>query len=935
MLFVPRSPLGYASRLMGRLFGRLVDLRDGEGPALARTAVILFGLIAGHTMLETARDALFLGTLPPVRLTWVYALLAVLALGFSEVNNRFVGLFGRRNALILTLIFAAFGTVLFYLRPMRGPEVFGLYLWSAVLGTVLVVQFWLLAGHVFTVSQGKRLFGILAAGGVLGAVVGALVSVAAVRFAGVHELLVGAAALFLATAWVATTMPSDELAEDIRRLHRQRRRWAGGFRALQEQPFLLRLAMATGLATMAVLTCDYLFKSVAASRFTPEELGPFFAQYYALLNSVALAAQVLVAGALVRRLGTIAAFLVLPGLLVAGGAGIMLSGAALGSILLTKGADGALRHSLHRISLELLWMPVDDALKNRTKPLVDAVGVRGSQALAAGGLFVLASFGVDRPMVLSGVLAALAVAWLCLGFSLRRPYLDLFRDALRREGPNEAHGALRLDIRSVEVVVEALSSRNEEQVLAAIDLLASNGHDRLIPALILYHESEAVLLRALDTITHPDRKDWVALAERLLTHASEPVRVKALQVLARAGYIGPVEERLLDVSPMVRGQAAFWLASKETGERPASDHPAVRQIFEMSGPAGARAQVGVLEAVRDSGDRRWAETLLECAENKEGSVSEAALIAMAKVPDPRFIPALIARLDRRDQRPLVRDALVALGNPAREALARAVQDPSLPRSIRIHVPRSISKFRDQAAADLLFEILQHEPDGAIRYKALRGLGRLVAEQPEVRIDMARIEARAQHELLEYLRMLSLELPLRRSLAGAPPRSRASGELLCDLLVDKQKQAMERAFRLLQIAHPRESIHSVATALESRDRKVRARALEYIEALTLASKAPQHREVLRLVGDDLEPEERLRRASPFLERVPKTGDEALSTLIREPDEAVASLAAYHALERGDEALRKDVAAVSEHRSLGSSLQSFLELKAAREETPDVA
>src|SRR5687767_5540195 len=96
---------------------RVVDLRAGEhGPAL-RAMSALFGLIAGHTMLETARDALFLVKLPASRLGLVYAVLAGLSLIAIKVNAAFVQRFGRRNALIFTLMTAAYGTTILYLAP--------------------------------------------------------------------------------------------------------------------------------------------------------------------------------------------------------------------------------------------------------------------------------------------------------------------------------------------------------------------------------------------------------------------------------------------------------------------------------------------------------------------------------------------------------------------------------------------------------------------------------------------------------------------------------------------------------------------------------------------------------------------------------------------------------------------------------------------------
>src|SRR5436190_6232 len=76
----------------------------------------------------------------------------------TAANARFVRRFGQRNALIFTLLAAAYGTTVLHFTPLRPFALFVLYTWSALLGTVLGVQFWMFAGQRFTVTQGKRLF---------------------------------------------------------------------------------------------------------------------------------------------------------------------------------------------------------------------------------------------------------------------------------------------------------------------------------------------------------------------------------------------------------------------------------------------------------------------------------------------------------------------------------------------------------------------------------------------------------------------------------------------------------------------------------------------------------------------------------------------------------------------------------------------------------
>src|SRR5262249_40133385 len=98
---------------------------------------------------------------------------------------------------------------LLYFRPPSASLAFGLYVWSALLSSVSVVQFWLVASETFTSSQSKRLFPLISAGGVIGAVAGSGIAIFVLAVLPVSALLLVAVGIFLATALVSTFGPSE------------------------------------------------------------------------------------------------------------------------------------------------------------------------------------------------------------------------------------------------------------------------------------------------------------------------------------------------------------------------------------------------------------------------------------------------------------------------------------------------------------------------------------------------------------------------------------------------------------------------------------------------------------------------------------------------------------------------------------------------------
>src|SRR5262245_3441602 len=92
---------------------RLVDIRAGEGRSIASAFFALLGITAGHTLLETARDALFLAKLPASRLPWMYLAIAGIGLALARVNRRRSGRTQGRYAVTVSLVAAAGITLAF------------------------------------------------------------------------------------------------------------------------------------------------------------------------------------------------------------------------------------------------------------------------------------------------------------------------------------------------------------------------------------------------------------------------------------------------------------------------------------------------------------------------------------------------------------------------------------------------------------------------------------------------------------------------------------------------------------------------------------------------------------------------------------------------------------------------------------------------------
>jgi len=884
---------------------RLLAVRPEERRGTVAAFLTIFGTLAAHTLLETARDALFLARLPASRLAVVYLLIAIAAVAVAQApwgRRRGAGAFALSRLLALgagiTFLFWALG------RWQSALELYALYVWTGLLGSLAVLQFWMVLGDLYTLTQAKRLYSLVWTGSLLGAAAGAVTARVVADVAPASTLVLAASILLAVTA----IGPAAALGRAGRRASRPRPRatMAEGIALLKGDAYVRGLAVLVLVSTVALTLGDYVFKSAVARSVPAQDLGTFFGGVYAVLNLLALVAQVVVGGWLFRAIGLHRALWVLPALLFVGASGVALGGGLVAALLL-KGADGSLRNSLHRTGTELLYLPLADGVRTQAKPLVDLMGQRGGQALAS--LLILSESLLARgDVVLAGASAALSLVWIAWVADLKGLYLDVFRSALREGTLRPAVDMPPVDLVSLETLFAALNSADDHEVLAAMDLLAEEGRARLVPALILYHPSQRVVLRALDLFASEGRLDFLPVAERLGRHADAEIRAAALRAMTR---VRPEESFLnaacADPSPLVRATAAVGLVAGGWGGQEA------RAALEgLLAEGSEETSLALARAIAAQPSPVFEEPLLRLGE----AASERALVevarAMGAVRSPRFLPALLGFLGRREVRAEARSAFLAYEEEGLAFLDRALGDHGLPVELRRNIPRSVGLFAPAAAAGVLARHVLGEPSGAVRYRLLRGLNRLSAS-PEVRFDPALLRSATDATMAGVFRLVHWRSVLEEGAKRRPGRSTPGHDLLVQLLRDKEEQAIERLFRLLALRHRDEDFKGIYRGLHSSDPRARASSRELLENVL----EPGLRSPVLAVVDEAGDDARLARAGEAYAPEALGYEDVLSLILDGGGESLRCVAAHHVGELGLVALRPRLEAL-----LGSGTSFFL-------------
>jgi len=403
-----------------------VLLRSRRELLVAVWGAITFGaVLASYFAFRPVRDALVLDGNPD-QIPWLFTATFVAVSVVSPAWSALLARGGRRR--YVPLAFHAFAAcslgfaalVSAEVAPVAVGRVF--YVWSSVFNLFIVSVFWSLLADLLGPDTAKRLYGPIAAGGTIGAVLGPLLTRELVGAAGVPGvLLLSAALLELGAASLYALRRAGESLEGAPARDEAPPEPAlpAALRGLVRlrSPYLLAivgyvLCMATA-ATFMYLEQASITKVLLPTR---EARTALFATIDLWTNGCTFVVQMLLAAPLLTRLGP---GLVLVALPLAQGIGVTALAAApsLATLMYVQIATRTATHGLTRPARELLFTVVDRDDKYRAKNAIDTVAYRfgdfGSSWLHLG----LVSLGAGSAALVAATLPLVAV-WIALAAAL-------------------------------------------------------------------------------------------------------------------------------------------------------------------------------------------------------------------------------------------------------------------------------------------------------------------------------------------------------------------------------------------------------------------------------------------------------------------------------------------------------------------------------------
>jgi ATP:ADP antiporter, AAA family len=420
-----------------------LGLMPGEFVAVAWSFVYFFSLLSAYYMLRSVREAMAIvgGTQNiPWLFTGTFFGMVLATSAFGWVTSKY----SRKQFLPWIYYFFILNILVFFVafsyahRNQLEMVWIGrtFFVWLSVFNYFVVSVFWSFMADIYTKEQGRRLFGVISAGGSTGAILGPLVTGALVVPIGFQNLLPLSAFLLMFSVYCVA----------------QLRRWAeldpsegheivvdtampigggalAGMRQVATSPFLLAIAVGGAFASfMGTAIYIYMADLVSRNFTTTDQQTQVFALLDAATNILSLILQLMIVKQVVQRFGIGLSLAILPIVSVIGFA-LLAANPAFVVIAALQVARRSLTFGLAKPTSDMLYTVVSPEERYKAKNLVETALYRGGDLVGSWLVRIMAGLELHG---ISLVCVPVAAIWTVIAFWLGKDYKR--RDQALSEG---------------------------------------------------------------------------------------------------------------------------------------------------------------------------------------------------------------------------------------------------------------------------------------------------------------------------------------------------------------------------------------------------------------------------------------------------------------------------------------------------------------------
>lgn len=706
-------------------------------PFMVLGAVLQGGLAIGMS----AADSLFIARVGADKLPFIYACMPLVMLAYVSIYTRLLDRWGIDRLFYATMGVLALGGMLLAVllnRPVVSPVIYYIAKFYASLWYIgLYTLLWNFVDRFFDLSEAKRLFGFIAGGSAVGAIIGGFAVTELSDRIGVAWLFVGWTGSAVATVpvfrWILRNVPRVA-ASDAGEDEDGGQGLADTLRGIVGNRYVLVFTLTIFFTLLTATLCEYRYYTIFEEVLPGEaELAALFGQLYAGVNVFNLVVTLFLFQVLVRWFGVRNVAFIQPVAYLVVFSFLLMEGGFVAGLIGFVAYQG-LMTSLDNNNMNLLFNALPEKGKEATRTFME--GICEPMATASAGVFLIGAGYIMSDDGISGVGFGLAVVCLLLVLVLRVEFVKSVTANVRRswlDFSRADQGVPLLEPAEVSFLIERVEDQQAsdrerltalrhlwrqapldavERLLAWLPTMAAPTRDSALPWLrsILATDDPAILERCVAwaelhaAASHPrvleefGRRRLVPIGEgRWRQQSKDPVaRASGAVVLWQSCEAADVQLALSTIEALLQGDAdevhAGWHALGAIGEarfiprllphlrsRTFVDRYAVLQaLYPLTGPQSSRVQPELLWVMTHS--RRPEERLL-------------IIDALARINDSEIIEPLLRSLGDTvpQERRRLEHLLVGFGPRAVPAAIKVLNGTVYPLAARSIAARALAR----------------------------------------------------------------------------------------------------------------------------------------------------------------------------------------------------------------------------------------------------
>ena len=413
-----------------KLINLLTRMRPNEIRATLLSFAFVFLLMTAYFILRPVRDAMS-SDWSDTELSWLwtstffFSFLAVSLYGeiISRIKFNYVvpGVY-----VFFSITFFAFNFLSLILIDQDFiNKIF--YVWLSVFSLFHVSVFWSFISNIFSKEQAPRLFGFIASGASIGAILGPSIPILFANQVGTMNLLIIAGIILLIPVPLISWLKKIKFSElqnhniDID-VHKNtiRKDFLSGFSSLIKNPYLISISLFI-LFYVVMNTFVYFELRKLLIDFDRDARTQIWASIDLIVNILAIVTAIFFTSRITTRFGMPATLALIPTIMILGWIVVAISPILLfliGLQIIRRAGN----YSITKPGREMLFTLVDNEARYKVKPVIDIVVYRGGDMLTAWFYtFLTATVGLGLSGI-SIIATILASFWALTGLYLGNRY---------------------------------------------------------------------------------------------------------------------------------------------------------------------------------------------------------------------------------------------------------------------------------------------------------------------------------------------------------------------------------------------------------------------------------------------------------------------------------------------------------------------------------